>query len=497
MENILELKKITKIFPGVKALDQVDFNLKYGEVHAIVGENGAGKSTLVKIITGVYKASSGEIYYEGKKVEWKNPLEAQRSGIAAIYQELNGYPELSVAENIFIMNQKINKITRKIDWKYINLKSSELLDNLNVANTIKPKDIMNTFSIAKKQMVEIARALSLNSKVIIMDEPTSSLSLKEVESLFEIISKLKKDRTTIIIISHKPEDIFTIADRVSVYRDGKYIGTKNIDEINKNEMIKMMVGREISTLYPKFKGMFGKEVLKVENLSKKGVFKDVSFTLKQGEVLGFAGLVGSGRTEVMEAIFGKDPADQGKIFLYGREVKITTPQDALSMGIGFVSESRTLDGLFLDLDITENIIISVLKDISKYGFISKRINDDISEKQVKKLDIKINNLRQIVKTLSGGNQQKVVIGKCLLSELKILILDEPTKGIDVYTKTVIHKLMRELADQGLAIIMVSSELPEVIGMSDNILVMHEGITTGYFSREEANQEKIMNAALFE
>ena len=495
MQNILEIKKVTKIFPGVKALDQVDFSVKYGEVHAIVGENGAGKSTLVKTITGVYKASSGEVYYDGKRVEWKNPLEAQRSGIAAIYQEPNVYPDLNVAENIFIMNQKINKFTRKIDWKYINRKTWELLDSLNVANIIKPKDIMNTFSIAQKQMVEIARALSLNSKVIIMDEPTSSLSLKEAESLFEIITKLKKDGTTIIIISHKPDDIFTIADRVSVYRDGNYIGTKNIDEIDRNEMIKMMIGREISTLYPEFKSMFGKEVLKVENLSKKGVFKDISFTLKEGEILGLAGLVGSGRTEVMEAIFGKNPAGQGKIFLYGREVKITTPQDAISMGMGFVSENRTLDGLFLDFDITENLIIGVLKDISKNGFINKRINDGKSEKQVEKLDIKISSLRQIVKTLSGGNQQKVVIGKCLLSELKILILDEPTKGIDVYTKTVIHKLMRELADQGLAIAMVSSELPEVLGMSDNILVMHEGIATGYFSRGEANQEKIMNAAL--
>ncbi len=356
---------------------------------------------------------------------------------------------------------------------------------------------MNTFSIARKQMVEIARALSLNSKIIIMDEPTASLSLKEAESLFDIITKLKKDGKTIIIISHKPEDIFTIADRVSVYRDGNSIGTRNINEIDKNIMIKMMIGREIRSLYPKSKGTLGKEVLKVENLSKKGVFKDISFTLREGEILGLSGLVGSGRTEVMEAIFGKSDFNKGKIFLAGSEIKIKIPQDAISKGIGFVSENRTLDGLFLDFDVTENIIISIVKSISKYGFINKKINDDKSEKQVKKLDIKISNLRQIVKTLSGGNQQKVVIGRSLLSKLKILILDEPTKGIDVYTKTVIHELMRELTNQGLAIVMVSSELPEILGMSDNILVMHEGMATGYFSRAEANQEKVMHAALSE
>ena len=493
--NILELKSITKVFPGVTALDNVEFNLKYAEIHAIVGENGAGKSTLVKIITGVYGMTSGEIKYLGENIKWKNSMESQNKGISAIYQDPTIYPDLNVTENIFMGHQKISNVTRKINWRYLYKRTQELLNSLGVGDIINPKEIVRGLSIAERQIVEIAKALSMDSKILIMDEPTASLSQRESENLFNIIKKLKTDGKSVILISHKPEDIFTIADRVSVYRDGKYIGTKDVDKLNKEELISMIVGRKIEMLFPKVDVEIGEEVLRVEKLYKKGVFKDVTFSLHKGEILGIAGLVGSGRTEVVETIFGITNLDEGKVFIYGNEIKVRNPRRVMNLGLGFITENRALNGLILDMNIMENITLPILKEISNKGFIEYKKVLKIAEEQKVKLEIKSPNLYQLVKNLSGGNQQKVAIAKWLTSKPKILILDEPTKGIDVATKSAIHEIMSNLASQGMAIIMISSELPEILGMSDNIVIMHEGIVTGYLNRKEATQESIMNFAL--
>jgi rhamnose transport system ATP-binding protein len=492
-KNILELRNITKLFPGVLALKEVNFDLQEGEVHALVGENGAGKSTLVKIITGIYPPSEGKIIYQGREVVWNNPMESNLRGIAAIYQEPTIFPDLNVAENIFMGHQKYNKYTRKIRWGELYAKTRELMNNLNT--NIKPRDRIIGLSLAERQLVEIAKALSMEAKIIIMDEPTSALSISESEELFGIIGNLKKNRKAILFISHRLEDVFTVADRVTVFRDGRLIGTEDIKNVTDEKLIQMMVGREVKDLFPKMEVERGEEVLRVEHLSKRGNFKNVSFSLHKGEILGFYGLVGAGRTEVAKAIFGMDLADEGKVFINGEEVRIKNPDEAIGLGIAYVPENRDEEGIILDTDITNNISLPILEKVSKFGWLDKDDEIKIAKQFSQMLEVKASGLDQKVLYLSGGNKQKVSLAKWLASDAKILLFDEPTKGIDVGAKAAVHKFISELASKGFAILMISSELPEIMGMSDNILVMHDGLVTNYFNKSEATRERILQSAI--
>ena len=482
-------------FPGTKALDDVDFKLFHNEVHAIVGENGAGKSTLIKVITGVHKPQSGKVFLNKKLVQWNSPIESQKNGISAIYQDPTLFGELSVAENMFITNFPEKNLFNRIDWEKLLAESKRILQDLNILNIINPLSKVKDLSIAQKQLVEIAKAFTINSKIIIMDEPTSSLSANEVKNLFKIIEEIKKRNVSIILISHKTEDIFSLADRVSVYRDSKYIITKKIEEINKDQLISHMVGREIKELYPKKEVNFGKLILEVENLSLKNVFSNISFNIKSGEILGFAGLVGSGRSEIAETIFGVNKPDSGKIKIEGQEVKINSPIDAINLGIGFVSENRMEHGLITNFPIRENIILHKLKYFTK-NFIFKSSNAYKTTNEIKdQLKIKTSDVLQLVKFLSGGNQQKVAISKWLDSNAKILVFDEPTKGVDVATKAAIHEFMGELVSRGVSVLMISSELPEILGMSDRVAVVQSGKIKKILNREDATQENIMVEAI--
>ena len=492
-EYILELKNITKIFSGGAALDDVDFSLKYGEVHSIIGENGAGKSTLIKIITGVYFPTSGKIIYEGEDIVWSSPMESINSGIAAIYQEPAIFPDLNIAENIFMGHQSYNKYTRKISWRNLYKKTENLMKELNI--NLNPKQKIRSLSLAERQMVEIAKALSIKSKIIIMDEPTSALSISESEKLFEIIAQLKDSGVSVIFISHRIEDIFRVTDRLTVLRDGKCVGTKTIEEVTKDDLIQMMVGRKVDNLYPKLDAEIGEEILSTKNLSKKGAFKDVNFSLHKGEILGLYGLIGSGRTELAKAIFGMDPYDSGEVFLEGQKLNRLTPSQAIEKGIAYIPENRDEEGIILGMNLVSNISLPILSKISKLTWLDSEAEKELTNKFVDILEIKTSGIDQKVMNLSGGNKQKVSLAKWLATKTKIFIFDEPTKGIDVGAKASVHKFISELAVKGNGILMISSDLPEIIGMSDNILIMHEGLITGSFSRSEANQEKILEAAL--
>lgn len=490
-EFILELKGITKIFPGVRALDSVHFQLKKGEIHALMGENGAGKSTFIKVITGVHKAEEGEMYLNGTKVDFRGPKDAQAAGIAAIYQHVTAYPHLSVTENIFMGHEKIKHGI--IQWKEMNQDAQKLLDQLRA--DFKSTDEMGVLSVAQQQMVEIAKALSTNAKIIIMDEPTASLTKNESENLYRIAEKLRDDGASIIFISHRFEDMYRLASKVTVFRDAKYIGTYDVDKISNKDLITAMVGREISDMYPKPDVKIGKEVLRVEKLGREGYFKDVSFEVRAGEILGLTGLVGARRTEVIQTIYGVEKLNSGKIFLEGKEIKIRNVQDAIKHGIGLLTEDRSNLGLILDWGIGRNI---TLTEIEKYG--NKLFTNEKKERQVAKqlaeeVDTKAVSIFDKVSTLSGGNQQKVAVSKILASDLKVLIMDEPTKGIDVGAKAEIYDIMGQLAQKGYAIIMISSEMPEILGMSDRIIVMCEGKVTGELSRAEASQELILERAM--
>ena len=490
-EFILELKGITKIFPGVRALDGVHFQLRKGEIHALMGENGAGKSTFIKVITGVHKAEQGEIFLDGTKVDFKGPKDAQNYGIAAIYQHVTAYPHLSVTENIFMGHEKIKKGI--IQWKEMNQDAQLLLDQLDA--DFKSTDEMGALSVAQQQMVEIAKALSSNAKIIIMDEPTASLTKNESENLYRITEKLRDDGASIIFISHRFEDMYRLASRVTVFRDSKYIGTYDVDKISNQDLITSMVGREISDMFPKPSIKIGKEVLRVDKLCREGYFHNVSFRVHAGEILGLTGLVGARRTEVIQTIYGVEKLDSGKILLEGKEVKIRSTQDAIKYGIGLLTEDRSNLGLILSWGIGRNI---TLTEISKFG--NKFFTNDKAERKAAKqlsedVDTKAVSLFDKVSTLSGGNQQKVAVAKILASDLKLLIMDEPTKGIDVGAKAEIYDIMGQLAQKGYAIIMISSEMPEILAMSDRIVVMCEGKVTGELSREEATQELILEKAM--
>ncbi|RMD95339.1 MAG: sugar ABC transporter ATP-binding protein [Calditrichaeota bacterium] len=491
---ILQMRNIKKTFPGVVALDNVNFDLRRGEVHILLGENGAGKSTLMKILSGAYQKTSGEIYLDGKKVEIKNPKHAQELGISIIYQEFNLVPHLTAAENIFLGREK-EILPGIIDQKHLFEASQKLLDDLGVA--INSRKLIKELGVAEQQMVEVAKALSLDAKILIMDEPTSALTEHEIAQLFSTIRNLKQKGVSIIYISHRMEELFEIGDRVTVLRDGKYIGTHNIQEISRDELIRMMVNRELKEQFPKQPAEPGEEILRVENLTRRGVLHNISFSLRRGEILGISGLLGSGRTELARAIFGVDKIDSGKIYINGQLKKVNSPRSAINLGIGYLTEDRKTQGLILILSVKENISLPNLDRISSFGVLDLSKEENTALKFIHELRIKTPGIHQKVMYLSGGNQQKVVLSKWLGCQTDILIFDEPTRGIDVGSKVEIYQLMNKLTAQGVGIIMISSELPEILGMSDRILVMHQGRIKGEFSAQEATQEKILKCALGE
>ncbi len=496
MENTFVLKAcgIRKTFPGVIALDNVSFDLRRGEVHILLGENGAGKSTLMKILSGAYQKDSGQLLLDGQEIEIKNPKHAIELGIGIIYQELNLVPHLSAAENIFLGREPV-RLPGLIDQKAMNQLARQLLTGLGVS--IDPRRLVKELSIAEQQMVEIAKAISLDARILIMDEPTSALTEREITELFTRIRKLKADGVSIIYISHRMEELFEIGDRVTVLRDGAVVGTRNIADVTKPELIQMMVNRELTQQFPKIATPPGKEVLRVEGLNRTGVLTDINFSLYEGEVLGIAGLLGSGRTELARAIFGLDKPDAGSIHVKGKLQKITSPRQAINLGFGFLTEDRKTQGLVLPLSVQENICLPSVERFSRLGIVSGSQEAEAAAQYQKDLRIKTPSLGQRVINLSGGNQQKVVLSKWLCSRGDILIFDEPTRGIDVGSKAEIYQLMNQLAESGAAIIMISSDLPEVLGMSDRILVMHQGLINGEFSAAEATQEKILHCALGE
>ena len=490
-ETILELRDITKIFPGVRALDKVQFTLKKGEIHALMGENGAGKSTFIKVITGVHQAEEGEMLLDGQVVQFKGTRDAQKAGIAAIYQHVTAYPHLSVAENIFMGHHK--KKFGLVQWRQMYAEANKLLGELNA--DFDSRTLMGNLSVAQQQMVEIAKALSMNARILIMDEPTAALTKRESEELYRITRKLRDEGVSIIFISHRFEDMYALATRVTVFRDAKYIGTYDVDGITNADLITAMVGREIKELFPKPQVELGEEVLRVENLSRTGFFKDVSFHVRKGEILGLTGLVGARRTEVVQTIFGVEKMTSGTVYLDGKPIKIHNPTEAINRGIGLLPENRQTEGLILDWGIGRNITLPELKSYVNKLFLDEKKERSTSKELAERVDTKAVTVFDKASSLSGGNQQKVVVAKALGSDFKVLILDEPTKGVDVGAKAAIYEIMGELAQQGYAIIMISSEMPEILGMCDRIVVMCEGRVTGELQREEATQEKILALAM--
>ncbi|ACS58424.1 MULTISPECIES: sugar ABC transporter ATP-binding protein [Rhizobium] len=491
-EYLLSAEGVRKEFPGVVALDDVQFRLKRASVHALMGENGAGKSTLMKILAGIYTPDKGDIRLKGIEIQLKSPLDALENGIAMIHQELNLMPFMTVAENIWIRREPKNRLGF-IDHGVMHRMTEELFTRLNIA--IDPDIEVRHLSVANRQMVEIAKAVSYNSDVLIMDEPTSALTEREVEHLFRIIRDLRAQGIGIVYITHKMNELFEIADEFSVFRDGRYIGTHASTDVTRDDIIRMMVGREITQMFPKEEVPIGEVVLSVKDLCLKGVFNNVSFEVRAGEILGVAGLVGSGRSNVAETLFGVTPASSGSIELYGKPVTISSPTEAIRNRMAFLTEDRKDTGCLLILDILENMQIAVLQDrYVKGGFVQQGAVEATCEDMAKKLRVKTPNLYERVENLSGGNQQKVLIGRWLLTNPRILILDEPTRGIDVGAKAEIHRLVTEMARDGVAVVMISSEMPEVLGMSDRIMVMHEGRVTGFLNRDEATQIKVMELA---
>ncbi len=490
---ILKMEHITKEFTGVKALKDANFDLFDGEVHALVGENGAGKSTLMKILTGIHQKNSGTIHFMGKELHLKNPKEAQDMGIIIVHQELNMMNHLSVAENIFIGREE-KKFGFWLDDKSIEKKSEELFQKLGIS--INPKEIIGNLTVGKQQMVEIAKAISYHAKIIVFDEPTAALTETEINELFHMIADLKKKGVGMIYISHRMDEIERITDRVTVMRDGEYIGTVNTKDTTKDEIINMMVGRVIYE-DPKAESTVAKDaevVLKAEGITLAPSVKDASFSLRKGEILGFAGLMGAGRTELARAIFGADKMQSGNLFIHGKRIEINSPMDAVQNGIGYLSEDRKRYGVAVDLSVSENSVLASLKQFSRFGFVNTLSINRTAKEYCQKLKTKTPSVHQLVRNLSGGNQQKVVIAKWLIENSEILIFDEPTRGIDVGAKSEIYTLMNELAQMGKSIIMISSELTEVLRMSDRIIVMCEGRITGELDIKDANQEEIMKLA---
>jgi len=487
----IKMENIHKAFGTNQVLTGVDFELVDGEVHALMGENGAGKSTMMNVLTGLHARDMGTITIDGKETYYKNPKEAEQSGITFIHQELNIWPDMTVLENLFIGKELKNSfgLLKITEMKAL---AKKQFDRLAVSIPLDKE--AGSCSVGEQQMIEIAKALMTEAKVIIMDEPTAALTEREISKLFDVISSLKKGGVSIVYISHRMEEIFSICDRITVMRDGKTVDTKSIPETNFDEVVRKMVGRELTDRFPKRKPNLGETVLQVKGLTKKGQFEDVSFSVRAGEIVGVSGLMGAGRTEIMRAIFGLDSFDTGEIWLKGEKVTIKTPEQAVKAGIGFITEDRKDEGLILDFSIRDNMVLPTLYSFAPKGIINEKSETDFVNMLIKRLTVKTESPDIAVGKLSGGNQQKVVIAKWVGIGPKLLILDEPTRGVDVGAKREIYDLMNELTDRGVAIIMVSSELPEVLGMSDRILVVHEGKINGELLKENATQEKIMTMA---
>ncbi len=491
---VLRMENISKSFAGVPALRTVRLDAFKGEVHVLMGENGAGKSTLMKILSGIYQKDDGSIYLDGKLIDIKSTKEAIGLGISMIHQELSPVRAMSVSENIFLGKEPCHRFFGVVNQKKQKELTEALFSEMDIS--INPNSKMDDLSVAQMQIVEIAKAVSYDSRIIIMDEPTSAITGKEVAKLFQIIRELKSKGISVIYISHKMDEIFQIADRITVMRDGQYIETRAAKDFDQDTLIRLMVGRTISELFPKVNSQKGEVALEVEGLTQKGRFRDISFKVRKGEVLGFAGLMGAGRSELMEAIFGLRKIDAGRIKVNGKEVKIKSPADAIRNKIALITEDRQLKGLNLKASLRDNITLVNLKKFTRFKQVLQLEKENITvDEEIKKLRIKTHNRNQIINTLSGGNQQKVVLSKWLLNDPEIIILDEPTRGIDIGAKAEIYRMIRQLAEQGKAIIMVSSELPEIIGLCDRVIVLYHGSISGEIDRGDFDQEKIISAAM--
>ena len=488
----MRVSGINKSFPGVKALDNVNFAVRKGTVHALCGENGAGKSTLMKIINGIYKADSGQIFLDEKPVTIKDPIQARDYGIAMIAQELNYVPEMSIEENLFLGRLPVTKFGN-VDWKRVRRETIEFLRQENLP--YKPDQKLKTLTVSDIQMLEIIKAISNNAQIVIMDEPTSAITNREVEVLFGKIAELKKKGVSIIYISHKMEEVFRIADDITVLRDGKTVETHPASEIDLDKVIALMVGRKMDNVYPKEEVEIGEPILEIEGLGSKGVFKDINFKANKGEIVGFAGLMGAGRTETMRAIFGLDPYDEGKIKVHGEEVTIKKVSDSIAQKVVMLSEDRRRYGIIPIRSVMENASISSLDKIIYGGRWHPKVEKELVSKYFEKMHVKTPSLETAIQGLSGGNQQKVLLAKWMLRDPDVLILDEPTRGIDVGAKFEIYRLMTDLVKEGKTVIMVSSELPELIGMCDRIYIMNKGRITGCLSKDEFSQETIMRYAM--
>lgn len=492
-EYLLEMRDITKKFPGVVAVDNVSFNVRPGTVHALIGENGAGKSTLMKVLAGEYIPEEGSIFLNGEKMNIQNTRDALDAGISTVYQELNLVPDMTIAENMFLGHEKLNLSKVFVDAKSMNEEAESYLEDVGLSN-FSGKTLLRKLSVSQQQMVEIAKGLNRGSKLIILDEPTSAITETEVRTLFKLINDLRQKGITFIYISHKLNEIFEISDEITVMRDGRFVETRPTSEMSENQLISLMVGRELTEMFPKIKTKIGDVAFEAKGLTREGVFEDVSFSVHHGEILGISGLMGAGRTEVARAIFGLDPLNSGEMTLLGLPYEVTAPFNAIERGLVYLPEDRKALGLVLERSVLENLSLASLKMFSRLGLINLKYEREECEASVKRYKVKTHSLDVDVKNLSGGNQQKVVIGKWLMRPVKVLIVDEPTRGIDVGAKAEIHRLLSELANNGIAIIMISSELPEILGMSDRVAVMHEGKLKGILSREDATQESIMRLA---
>ena len=489
--TFFEMRHISKSFPGVKALDDVGFSVAPGEIRALVGENGAGKSTLMKILNGNYKKDAGQILIDGQEVHITDPLVAAANGISIIFQELNLVDQLSIAENIFA--GRLSTGLKPVDWKSVNQKAKELLDRIGF--DADPRTEVGSLTVAGKQMVEIAKALSRDCRIILMDEPSATLTKKELNALFDIIRDLKKRGIAVIYISHRMEEIFEICETATVMRDGRIIGTVDVAEVSSDQIVEMMVGREVSSAYPRRDTEPGEEVMRVENLCRKDREQNVSFSLRRGEVLGIAGLVGAGRTEIMRALFGVDYITSCDVYLHGEKVHLKSPAAAKKHGIAFLTEDRKLEGLTLDFTIKSNISMANLPKLCRGLLTSSKVENEIADQYIKRINVKTPSRNQKVGNLSGGNQQKVVIGKWLNADPEILIMDEPTRGIDVGAKREIYEVINELVAQGKSVILISSELPEVLGMSDRVLVVKDDAIVAELTGEQINAVEVMRYAL--
>lgn len=496
MKPCLQVQNITKVFPGVKALNDVSIDFYSGEVHALLGENGAGKSTLIKVISGVYEATHGKVILEGEEVHFQNPRQALNKGICVIHQELSIANDLTVAENIFLGEEPTRQGGFLLDRRRMNEEAQKILDFMKV--NIHATDIARYLTAAEQQMVEIAKVISKKSKVVIMDEPTSSLSEHEINALFEQINILTKNNVVVIYITHRINELFEIGDKVTVMRDGCKVDTYQISETTERDLVKNMVGREMKDYYNRVPHKAGKEMLRVEGLTRRGEFKDITFSAYAGEILGISGLIGAGRTEVMETIFGAREVEEGTIWIEGKEVHFNSPKEAIEHGVGLVTEDRRRTGLMLNAMVKDNIVLpSLTKHHKKYYFVDFKWESEVSHKFIKKMKVKTPSIQTEISTLSGGNQQKVILAKWLVANSKIMILDEPTRGIDVNAKSEFYALMNDFVANGGCIIMISSELLEILGISDRIIVMREGRITGELTSKEASEQKIISLASLE